>query len=258
VPEGDTILWAATRMRPLLEGRVPDAIETPHPRTAAGHWPERLAGQEVSRIETHGKHLFLIFAGGLQLHSHLRMTGAWDVRPSDGRSLRSPRRAWLLLRAGGSEAIEYDGPVLELLTAARRRFDQRLVALGPDLLADEFDAETFLRRWHAQDQGRAIGLALLDQRLLAGIGNIWRAEACWAAELDPWRPVTTLTGEQALALVLGVRPLMLKSGHEGPLAVRPRVYGRAGRLCPRCGTLIRARGQGDQNRTLYWCPGCQH
>jgi endonuclease-8 len=217
MPEGDTILWAATRMRPLLEGRVPDAIETPHARTAAGHWPERLAGRELRRIETCGKHLFLVFAGGLQLHSHLRMTGAWDVHPLGGRWLSSPRRAWLLLRSGDNEVIEYDGPVLELLTDMRRRSDQRLATLGPDLLADEFDGETFLRRWRAQDQRRAVGLAL----------------------------------------VLGVRPLMLKSGHEGPLAVRPRVYGHAGRPCPRCGTLIRARGQGDQNRTLYWCPGCQ-
>jgi endonuclease VIII len=256
VPEGDTILWAATRMRPVLEGRQVDVTHV-HPRFGRDRWQERLGSQTVTAIETHGKNLFLVFDNQLLLHSHLRMTGFWDVRPVGGRWRRAPSRAWLVLRADGQEAVQYDGPVLELMTAGRRRFDQRLAALGPDVLADEFDAASFLRRLRATDQQRPLGDALLDQRVLAGIGNIWKAESCWEARADPWRPVASLSDEQAVALVEGIRPRMLLSGTQGHRAGRSRIYRHTGEPCPRCGTAIVARGQGDENRTTYWCPGCQ-
>jgi endonuclease-8 len=258
MPEGDTILWAATRMRPVLEGHVPDAIETPHPRHAKDRWPQRLDGRRIERIDTHGKNLFLVFEGDLLLHSHLRMTGMWDVRPTGERSRRPAHRAWLILRAGQHEVIQFDGPVLELMTAGRRRFDQRLSALGPDILAPIFENREFLRRLRSTDQTRAIGDALLDQRILAGIGNIWKAESCWESEIDPWRTVASLTDEQAAALVDQIRPRMLASATGGPRQQRTRIYRQVGRPCPRCGTTIRSHGQGDENRTTYWCPGCQH
>ena len=257
MPEGDTILWAATRMRPVLEGRRVEVTQT-HRRFGRDRWPERLGGHTVTAIETHGKNLFIVFDQELLLHSHLRMTGVWDVRPVGGRWRRAPSRAWLVLRVDGQEVVQYDGPVLELMTAARRRFDQRLAALGPDILADEFDAGSFLKRLRSTDQQRPIGDALLDQRILAGIGNIWKAESCWEAQLDPWRPVSSLNDEQAVALVQGIRPRMLLSGTQGHRAVRSRIYRHAGEPCPRCRTPILARGQGDENRTTYWCPGCQH
>jgi len=257
MPEGDTILWAATRMRPVLEGRVPDAIETPHPRHALNRWPQRLEGRAVERIDTHGKNLFLTFEGDLVLHSHLRMTGAWDVRPVGGRWRRSPRRAWLIVRSDGHEVIQFDGPVLELISAGRRRFDQRLSQLGPDVLADEFDRAEFLARLRSTDAGRAIGDALLDQRILAGIGNIWKAESLWEAQIDPWRTVGSLSDADAVSIVEGARPRMLASGTRGPRFAGERIYRRAEHPCPRCGTAIRSRGQGDENRITYWCPGCQ-
>jgi endonuclease VIII len=149
VPEGDTIASAAHRIRPLLHGRVPDEIRTPHPRHRHDRWPERLAGRAVTSVDTHGKHLFLRFEGDLVIPSHLGMSGAWDVYP-DGRPwARSPSRAWLVLRAGSSEVVEFDGPLLELLTESRTRFDQRLAALGPDVLAPEFDTQRFRVRWDA-------------------------------------------------------------------------------------------------------------
>jgi endonuclease-8 len=257
VPEGDTILWAATRLRPVLEGREVEVTHT-HARFGRDRWPQRLSGHTVTSIETHGKNLFLVFDNDLLLHSHLRMTGAWDVRPVGGRWRRSPRRAWLVLRAGEQEAVEYDGPVLELMTAGRRRFDQRLTALGPDILADEFDSPEFLRRLRSTDPQRTIGDALLDQRILAGIGNLWKAECCWEAQVDPWRTVSSLSDEQAVALVEGIRPRMLISGTQGMRAVRALIYRHVGQPCPRCRTAIVSRGQGDENRTTYWCPGCQH
>jgi endonuclease-8 len=257
MPEGDTISYAARRIRAVLEGRVPDEIRTPHPRHALDRWPQRLSGRGVNSVDTHGKHLFVRFEGDLVLHSHLRMTGAWGVYRRGQRWRRSPGRAWIVLGADGHEAVEFDGPVLELLTESRTRFDRRLAALGPDVLADELDSRQYIGRLRADDPTRGIGDALLDQSVIAGIGNIWKAEGCWEAAVDPWRPLANVSDAEALAIVHRVRPRMLRSAELGPRSIEPRVHGRAGRPCPRCGTAIRAHGQGDDNRTTFWCPGCQ-
>jgi len=259
MPEGDTILRAANRIRPVLEGAVPDEILAPQARHARDRWPERLRGRAVTKVDTHGKHLFLRFEGDLVLHSHLRMTGAWAVHPHGARWRRAPRRAWLVLRARGHDVVEFDGPVLELMTEGRTRFDQRLAALGPDVLAEPaFDEAGFLRRLRGDDPTRGIGDALLDQRIVAGLGNIWKAEGCWGAAIGPWRRVDDVTDAEALAVIAWVRPRMLAAAAAtSPTAQRRRVYDRAGRPCPRCGARIAARGQGDENRTTFWCPGCQ-
>lgn len=257
MPEGDTILRAADRIRPVLAGVVPDELRTPQPRHAADRWPQRLAGRAITAVETYGKHLFLRFEGDLALHSHLRMTGAWAVHPVGARWRRAPRRAWLVVRAGGREVVQFDGPVLELMTTARRRLDQRLRALGPDLLAARFDAGRFLARLRADDPTRPIGDALLDQRIVAGIGNVWKAEACWGAAVDPWRRAGEVSDAEALAIAEDARTRMLRAVVGGPGAAERHVYRRAGQPCRRCGATIRAHGQGDDNRTTYWCPGCQ-
>jgi endonuclease-8 len=278
VPEGDTIAYAANRIRPVLEGRVPDEIRTPHPRHAFDRWPARLDGRPVTSVDTHGKHLFIRFGplaiqarqdradrmssgwfgGGLVLHSHLGMTGKWGVYAGGRRWTRSASRAWLVLRRDGDEVVQFDGPLLELLTDGRTRFDQRLAALGPDVLAERFDHESFLRRLRDDDPTRAIGDALLDQRNVAGIGNIWKAEGCWEASVDPWRPVRAVGDREAVAIIDSMRPRMMRSALEGPRTIDPRIYRRVGQPCPRCGTAIAARRQGDANRRTYWCPGCQH
>ncbi len=257
MPEGDTIAWAAKRMRPVLLGRVPEEIHTPHPRHRHDRWPERLAGREVTAIDTHGKHLFLRFAGELTLHSNLRMTGAWATYPPGRRWRRSPRRAWLVLSARDHEVVQFDGPVLELLSETRTRFDLRLAALGPDILAPELDREAFLRRLREDDPTRGIADALLDQRIVAGIGNLWKAEGCWQAGIDPWQKVGTVADSEALGILERLRPLMRASAETGNQNRDKQIYGRAGMPCPRCGATIRARGQGDENRTTFWCPGCQ-
>jgi endonuclease-8 len=261
VPEGDTIAYAARRMRPVLEGFVPDVIRTPHPRHAMDRWPQRLAGRAVTEIRTHGKHLFIAFDGSLVIHSHLRMTGSWGVYalgPGARRPRRSMRRAWLVLERAGHQVVEFDGPVLELLTEGRARSAPRLAALGPDVLAGAFDFDRFLMRVRGDDPTRGIGDALLDQRNVAGIGNIWKAEGCWEAAVDPWRAVGDVTDAEARSIIELVRPRMLKSAQTGRMGEVPRVFRRTGQPCPRCGTRIRARGQGDDNRTTFWCPGCQH
>jgi endonuclease-8 len=258
MPEGDTIHYAANRIRPVLEGHVPDALSTPHRRFAGDRWPERLAGRAVRRVEARGKHLLLRFEGGLAIHSHLRMTGSWRVIPqSSERWPRSPHRAWLVIRRGDHVVVQFDGPVLELMTDGRTRFDQRIAGLGPDIIAADWDEMRFLRRLRDDDPARPIGDALLDQRTLAGIGNLWKVEGCFLAGVDPWRPVGQVADEEALAIVRACRPRMQQSARDGVQDRFKVIYGTAGRPCPRCGTPIRQRGQGLDNRLTFWCPGCQ-
>jgi endonuclease VIII len=256
MPEGDTIHRAARRVGEALVGQDIVSIETPHPRHSRDRWPERLAGRDVRAVDARGKHLFIRFEGDLTLHSHLRMTGHWGVYARGQRWRRSPRRAWLVIRTERHEVVEFDGPVLELMTDSRTRFDRRLAGLGPDLLAADWDESAFLRRLRGDDPTRGVGDALLDQRNVAGIGNAWKAEGCFIAGVSPWRPLRQVSDDEALEIVRSLRPLMQASSRGGghPEA---SVYGRAGRTCPRCGARVRARGQGDDNRTTYWCPGCQ-
>lgn len=257
VPEGDTIHHAANRIRPVLEGHIPDSIETPHPRFRRDRWPERLQGQAVTSVDAHGKHLFIRFENQLLIHSHLRMTGKWRVRDRDW---QPPGNTWLIIRAQDKLVAQINGPVLELMTASRARFDQRIAGLGPDILAPTLDEHTFLTRLRTDDPTRPIGDALLDQRVIAGIGNLWKVEGCFEAGIDPWRRTGDVSDEEALAIVRATRPRMQESARGGMQERFKVVYGTAGRPCPRCGerSYIRARGQGDANRTTYWCPRCQH
>jgi endonuclease-8 len=256
MPEGDTILSAARRVGAALVGRPIVEIETPQPRHALDRWPERLGGRAVRAVDARGKHLFIRFDGDLTLHSHLRMTGQWGVYRRGERWRRSPHRAWLVIRTEEHEVVEFDGPVLELMTDSRTRFDRRLAALGPDVLAEQLDESRFLALLRAADDSRAIGEALLDQRVLAGVGNMWKAEGCFLAGVDPWRRVRDVSDAEALAIVRELRPLMQASA-EGRRRGPRWVYDRAGLPCRRCATPIAARGQGDDNRTAYWCRECQ-
>jgi endonuclease VIII len=257
VPEGDTIHYAASRIRSVLERKVPHEILTPQPRHRFDRWPERLAGRALRSVDPLGKHLFLRFEGGLTLHSHLRMSGAWRVGRQGEPWLRARRRAWLLLRWEGWEIVQFDGPVLELMSDVRTRTDLRFTSLGQDVLGESFDEGEFLRRLRSEEQQIPVGEALLSQRTVAGIGNVWKCEACFGTGTDPWRALGRLSDEELLALLRFCRRHMPRSAREGWQA-RPRtVYGAAGRPCPRCATTVLQRGQGEHNRPTFWCPGCQ-
>jgi endonuclease VIII len=243
MPEGDTLHRAARRLQVLVGERV--AVETPHPQAAAERLAERLDGRTLTRVEAVGKNLLLSFDGGLVLRSHLRMRGRWQVRR---RGLPRRGRPWLVLETADHEALLWNGAVLELTTRATRR-------LGPDILADPPDFERMIGRLRREHRGREIGDALLDQRLVAGIGNVWKAESLWRVQLSPWRRLGDLTDEELRAVLAEAARLMrvsLGNGHG-----EREIYRRAGRPCPRCGTPIRSRGQGDDNRIAYWCPACQ-
>jgi endonuclease VIII len=243
VPEGDSLHRAALRLQVLVGQKVD--VETPHPRAAAKQLAERLDGLVLESVEAAGKNLLLRFQGGHVLRSHLRMTGRWRVVP---RGTARAGRPWLVLRGAEHEAVLWNGPILDLVTSCY------LGGLGPDILGAEPAYDAMLESLRAQPD-RKIGDALLDQRLVSGIGNIWRSEALWEARLSPWRTTADATDDELRATLEAAHRLMAAS----VAGARPlrRVYRRAGRPCRRCGALIRAHAQGDGARVAYWCPTCQ-
>jgi endonuclease-8 len=257
MPEGDTIHHAALRVGEALVGKQIVGIETPQRRHLLDRWPERLSGRAVRAVDARGKHLFLRFDGDLTLHSHLRMGGMWGVYRRGERWRRSAHRAWLVIRTSDHEVVQFDGPVLELMTEGRTRFDPRLANLGPDVLSDDFDDRGYLRRLREDDPTRPFGDALLDQRTLSGVGNIWRSEACFHAGVDPHRQLKDVSDEEALAAVRAIGPLMRRSAEGRGFDTDMWVYRRVGRPCRRCDAPIKSGRIGDDNRTAYWCASCQ-
>jgi endonuclease-8 len=242
MPEGDSLHRAARRLQVLVGERV--SVETPNPRAAAAVASERLDGRRLEAVEAVGKNLLLTFEGGLVLRSHLRMNGRWQVVERGSVRRGKP---WLVLAGQEQEALLWNGPVLELTTRGTRLLGQDILAEAPDLAAMVAN----LRR----DEARELGDALLDQRLVAGIGNVWKAESLWRAGLSPWLAVAEASDEELERVLREAAGLMRASlkRWSGERAV----YRRAGRPCRRCGEPIRSRGQGDGNRTAYWCPRCQ-
>ena len=249
--EGDTILRAAQRLEAALIGEAL-GVRAPNPR-GRGAGVERLDGQTLNRVEARGKHLLLDF-GDLVLHSHLGMSGSWRVgRRGEGWG-RPAGGAWVVLTGSRSEAAEFGGPTLRVLGATQVARDRLLAGLGPDILARDLDIASASASL-ARAGGRELGEALLDQRLVAGIGNIFKSEACFAAGINPMRAIDRLSTEELGEVLLAARRLMSDAVERG--REDRAVYRRAGRPCPRCGTPISSAGQGDANRRSYWCPSCQ-
>ena len=244
MPEGDSLHRAAQRLQVLVGRQV--EVETPHPRAAVKGLAERLDGRRLESVEAVGKNLLLRFDGGLTLRSHLRMNGRWRVEP---RGTPRAGKPWLILRGAEHEAVLWRGAVLELVGG------RTALRLGPDILGEPPDYETMVRRLRATPQEREVGDALLDQRLVAGIGNLWRAEALWEARVSPWSRLGEL-GAGELRAVLEAAHALMRTALEGTRPLR-RVYRRGGRACPRCGGIVRSAPQGEHARTAYWCPGCQ-
>ena len=241
MPEGDTIHRTAERLR-VLEGDVVRA-DSPHPRAALLGIAERIDGRRLERVEALGKNLLLTFEDGIVLRSHLRMHGRWRVEPA-GRPVAG--RPWLVLRGEEWQAVQRRGPVLELGRGRTHR-------LGPDIMVSPPDFDGMVERFRAAGQGRPLGEALLDQALVAGIGNMWKAEALFAAGLKPWVLLRDVNDDQLRDVLAAAARLMRAPRRRGG----HRVYRRAGRPCVRCGTLVRSWPQGDDARMAYWCPTCQ-
>ena len=243
MPEGDAVHRAARRLQALVGDEL--QVETPHPRAAVKQLAPLLDGRRLEAVDAVGKNLLLRFEGGVVLRSHMRMKGRWRVLPRDAEIFGVP---WLVLRGEQHVGVLSGGSVLELDRGVARR-------VGPDILAQPPDFDAMLRNLRAIDQLREVGDTLLDQRLIGGIGNVWKMESLWAAEVSPWRPLADVGDDEVRAVLLEAHRLM--QGRLDGVRGRARVYRRKGRPCPRCGTPVRSWPQGDGARMAYWCPQCQ-
>ena len=258
MPEGDTLFRTAAGLRPHLVGKIVTGARARRP----GPQVERVVGATIQAVESRGKNLLIEFDNGLEIRTHLRMNGSWHrYRPGE-RWRRPEARARLVLEVPGAVAVCFDAPVVELFERRAERLHPGLATLGPDLLDPEYgpdDEAEALRR--LRDPARAsmtISEVLLDQRAVAGIGNIWRNESLFFERVDPWTPVSTVDDDTLARLVATARRLLSDSARLAPGRAPMRVYRRSGRPCPRCGTLIRSAPQAAAiPRTTYWCPRCQ-
>lgn len=266
MPEGDTIYRAAWTMRATLVGREVTGVETTVPQLVA-LVPSRLVGQVVSAVESRGKHLLHWFdPSDLALHTHMRMTGSWHVYGANERWLKPRRWAKLVLEVGEVTAVCFSAPVCELVTRGQVDRHPGLATLGPDALAGTVDLAEARRRLDLRGAA-LVGEALLDQRVLAGIGNVYKNEVLFIHRVDPWSLVeevpagtrNDLLATAARLLRANVAPGTLRRVTTDPSegGVGYYVYGKAGRPCGRCGTKIRVAPQGEHARLTYWCPSCQ-
>jgi endonuclease-8 len=258
MPEGDTLHRTATGLAPHLVGRPVTAARV----RPGGPQVQRVVGATVTSVEAVGKNLLIRFDNGLELRTHLRMKGVWHrYRPGE-RWRMPPSRARLVLEVPGAVAVCFDAPVVELFETRAEAIHPTLSRLGPDLLAPDWGpdqaAEARRRLRDPARAGMTISEALLDQRVVAGIGNIWRNETLFAERVDPWAPVRDLDDATLDRLIATARRLLTQSAGVAPGRTSTKVYRRAGRPCPRCGTVIRSAPlSGEVPRTTYWCPSCQ-
>jgi endonuclease-8 len=260
MPEGDTVYLAAKRMAAALNGKRLTRAELRHPRLVQ----QDLSGRTVLGVQSVGKHLFTRFDDGRSLHSHLRMDGSWHLYRPGARWRRPGHQARAVLTTQDRVAV---GFCLHDMAVLPTREEHRLVGhLGPDLLNphwDSDDAAMAAKRLCEQPEVE-LGLALLDQRIMAGIGNLYKTEMCFLLGVSPWAPVRGV--HPGVVVALGRRLLLANAERPeqsttGDLA-RGRqhwVYERGGRPCRRCGQrVIRAvQGEGLYARHTYYCPCCQ-
>jgi endonuclease-8 len=262
MPEGDTVHRWAQRLGAALCGHALTRVEIR--RDTRGLRPPS-PGTRVTGVEARGKHLLVNFDDGATLHTHMMLEGAWHVYQPRARWRRPAHRARVVLEVDdGTTAVCFDAPVVELRREGRARPATRATAsldrLGPDLCADEPDIDAVLERLATIPTDTTIGEALLDQRVAAGIGNVFKSEICWARRVHPSTPVGALTPDVKRALYdTAHKQLRANLGpgrrvtYRGGLAV----YGKHRRPCPRCRTPVRRAWSGSDPRVTYWCPRCQ-
>lgn len=255
MPEGDTIHRAADRLRPALAGKALVRIEAGRAR---GRRPP--PGTLIDAVEAQGKHLRIRFADGTALRTHLRMNGSWHLYRTGERWQRPAHTARAVVEVDGWVAVCFSAPVVEL-----ERDDAATAHLGPDLTSAELtDAhlDTAVERMAAlAEPGTEIAVALLDQRVAAGIGNVFKSEVLFLHGVDPFSPVADVpVDERRRLLATAAKLLRANATSAGPRITyqgATAVYGREGQPCRRCGSPVRRRRQGEQARSTYWCPTCQ-
>jgi endonuclease-8 len=259
VPEGDSVFRTAAQLQAALSGDELVLSDLRVPALATSD----LTGRRVLETVARGKHLLTRFDGGLTLHTHLRMEGRWAVYRTGERWSGGP--AWQIRAVLGTARTTAVGYRLQVVDLLPTQEEHTVVGhLGPDLLGPDWDAQEALRRL-AADPSRPLAPALLDQRNLAGVGNVYANELSFLARVPPWRPVGEVPD---LAKVVDTAHRLLtlnrlRSGHVTTGDPRPDrrnwVYGRARQPCRRCGTriLTSSLGEPPADRVVYWCPSCQ-
>ena len=274
MPEGDTLFRAARTLHRALAGKVVVRFETVLPQLSRVDEDAPVAGRTVERVRSVGKHLLVELSGDLVLRTHMRMNGSWHVyRP--GERWQRPRSSMrLVVETADFQAVAFDVPVAEFRTARELARDPAVAGLGPDVLGAGFDEDEAVRR--LQERGAIdIGDALLDQRALAGIGNVFKSEVCFAERVHPFTQVAALDEETLRRLVrtarrfLGMNVLessgagmvtytgLRRTTGRGDPSASLWVYGRAGEPCRVCGERIVVERRGPQARSTYFCPRCE-
>jgi endonuclease-8 len=267
MPEGDTIARAATALHRALAGRVVTAFATGLAPLARVDDATPLTGRTIEHCRSVGKHLLIGFSGDLVLRTHMRMSGSWHLyrpgerwqRPAGAARIRIDTDAWV--------AVAFDVPVAEFVREADLHRHRPLTMLGPDLADPSFDRAEALARIAASGE-RPIGDVLLDQRVVAGIGNVLRSESLFAAGVHPGLPAAHLRGDDAARLLDSAARLLQRNARADAGAVRNTtgrrapgqalwVYQRTGQPCRRCGTTVASAARGLEARRVYWCPSCQ-
>jgi endonuclease VIII len=263
MPEGDTVHRLARTLDRVLSGRVVKAVTSPLAAVAAGAERHRAVGSRITLVEARGKHLLVHFSCGATLHSHQRMHGSWHLYRAGSRWRRPAHEMRASIDAGDVTAVCFLSPVVEILATRDLGTHPALRHLGPDLLAPECDEPEACRRLRSRG-ALEVGVALLDQTALAGIGNVYKSEVLFLTRVDPFAKVQDLDDACLARLVRTAAAQMRRNLGAGPrrttspLSPSPLfAYGRSGKACRRCGRAIETSRQGEQGRTTYFCASCQ-
>jgi endonuclease-8 len=271
MPEGDSIFRAARTLDRALAGRVVARFESVFPQLTRVDVDAPLRGRTVTRVTSRGKHLLMWFSGDLVLRTHMRMSGSWHIYRAGERWRRPHHDMRIVIATDTFEAVAFNVPVAEFSTGSD--LERELAGSGPDPLAQEFDAAAAVQRLRERSEVE-IADALLDQRAIAGIGNVYKSEVLFAAGVNPFTRTGSLSATALEKIVAFAVKFMRANVAEGsPAAIvtyggrnttrrfdpssRLWVYGRAGKPCRRCGTLISRAKQGPYARSTYWCDRCQ-
>ncbi len=262
MPEGDALYRFAKLLRPALEGQVI--------RGARSHGPgpvpqvQRIVGATCTEVRAQGKNMLISFDNGLLLRGHLRMYGTWHLYKPGEPWTKPEREARLVLETDEAVIVNFSAPVIELLEARALQHHAPIASLGPDLIDDDFDEVAAFARLRDQLRARmTIGDAIMDQKVMAGVGNIWKHETLFHCGINPWRLVSELDDQAIRAIIAKARGLLRasvgKPGPSGEVQHRPAmwVYGRRNQPCRRCFARLRFNRQLVDIRFTAWCPKCQ-
>jgi endonuclease-8 len=278
MPEGDTIYRAARALRKALSGKVVTSFETGVAKLASVNDDTPLIGRTVEKVEAVGKWCLIFFSGDLILVTHMLMSGTWHIYKTGEKWWQSKHHMRVAITCGDYQAVAFNVSIAEFHTARSLERNSQVPKLGPDVLADEFSVQAgiqALQQRAVSHPAEEIAVVLLNQRVVAGLGNVYKSEVAFAAGVNPFRPMSTISEREMIAMMDASHKYMKanvldgsgdgivtysgnrRTTHAMDSSDRLWVYRRQGKECRRCGASILMRKQGEQARSTYWCPSCQ-